>query len=231
MTSLDEHKRLSLGAAFNIYGANLTCSSRSTQPLRAGKLAIASTSVRASKNLQIGALLLTGAFLFGENPARQIAAAHEKPYSSNALVFSLTEAPTLKFRIPSAAVPAPESRRQQIAHAVMTRTVPTHNGLAPEGLAKVEIWYDSAIRDNMLALAVTNAAGDRVDMRDPKVDAADQTHVFASVIVLKPGKYTVRYRAISVDGFLASGSWSFEVESKLAGAGVRLSNSDNWESQ
>lgn len=218
MNSLDEHKRLSLGAAMNINGANRTCSSRSTQPPRVSKLAIASTAVRASRNLRIGALLLTGAFLFVEKPARQIAAAHEKSYSSNALVFSLTETPTLNFRLPSAAVPAPERRKQQIAHAVMTRTIPTHNGLAPEGLAKVEIWYDSAIRDNMLALAITTAAGDRVDMRDPKVDPTDQTHVFASVSALKPGKYLVRYRAISVDGFLASGSWSFEVQSKLAGA-------------
>ncbi|MBM3562236.1 MAG: copper resistance protein CopC [Alphaproteobacteria bacterium] len=109
------------------------------------------------------------------------------------------------------------SRKKQglkIAHAVMTRTVPEQGATAVEGLAKVEIWYDSAIRDNMLALAVIDANGVRVDNRDPKVDAADQTHVFASVQPLAQGSYTVRYRAISVDGFLASGSWNINVVAK-----------------
>lgn len=66
----------------------------------------------------------------------------------------------------------------------------------------------------MLALAVIDANGARVDNRDPKVDAADQTHVFASVQPLAPGSYTIRYRAISVDGFLASGSWNINVVAK-----------------
>ncbi|MFO1126646.1 MAG: copper resistance protein CopC [Methylocystis sp.] len=102
----------------------------------------------------------------------------------------------------------------QIAHAVMTRTAPQQGATAVEGLTKVEIWYDSAVRDNMLAMAVIDASGTRVDNRDPKVDAADQTHVFASVQPLAPGSYTVRYRAISVDGFLASGSWNLTVVAK-----------------
>lgn len=102
----------------------------------------------------------------------------------------------------------------KIAHAVMTRTAPEQGASAVEGLTKVEIWYDSAIRDNMLALAVVDANGARVDNRDPKVDAADQTHVFASVQPLAPGSYTIRYRAISVDGFLASGSWNINVVAK-----------------
>lgn len=156
MTSFDELNRISLSAAFDVHDANLTYHRHSTQPIRTSKLEIRSTAVQYFRNLQIGVPLLLVAFLFAEDPARQYASAHENPYNSNTPEFSLSEAPTLKLRIPSAAVPAPESRRPQVAHAVMTRTIPTYNGLAPEDLAKVEIWYDSSIRDNMLALAVTN---------------------------------------------------------------------------
>lgn len=107
----------------------------------------------------------------------------------------------------------------KIAHAVMTRTVPEQGASAVEGLTKIEIWYDSAVRDNMLALAVVDANGVRVDNRDPKVNPADQTHVFVSVKPLSPGSYTVRYRAISVDSFLATGSWNLTVVAKPQSVG------------
>jgi methionine-rich copper-binding protein CopC len=107
----------------------------------------------------------------------------------------------------------------QLAHAIMTRTLPEQGATAIEGLAKIEIWYDSAVRDNMLALAVTDANGVRVDNRDPKVDPADQTHVFASVQPLAPGSYTIRYRAISVDSFLATGVWNLTVVAKPQSVG------------
>ena len=83
--------------------------------------------------------------------------------------------------------------------------------MAPETVGKVEIWYDAGIRDDFVALAVINAAGDRVDKRDAAIDSADQSHVSASVEALTPGEYTVRYRAISADGHIVSGAWVFEV--------------------
>ena len=52
-----------------------------------------------------------------------------------------------------------------------------------------------------------------------KVDPADQTHVFTSVQPLAPGSYTIRYRAISVDSFLASGSWTLTVVAKPQSVG------------
>jgi len=109
--------------------------------------------------------------------------------------------------------------RTKVAHAVMTRTVPEQGATAVEGLTKIEIWYDSAVRDNMLALAVVDANGVRVDNRDPKVDPADQTHVTASVQPLAPGSYIIRYRAISVDSFLATGSWNLTVVAKPQSVG------------
>ena len=110
----------------------------------------------------------------------------------------------------------PEVRGLRVAHAVMARTRPEQGQAVPEGLQKVEIWYDSMVRDDFVTLAVLNAAGERIDKRDVTIDPADQTHVTTSVPALAPGAYTVRYRAISVDGFLANGTWAFEVQRKVA---------------
>jgi methionine-rich copper-binding protein CopC len=115
---------------------------------------------------------------------------------------------------PEALAPAAARSRQRIAHAIVVRTSPDQSGVAPDTIGKVEVWYDAGIRDDFAALAVIDANGDRVDKRDAAIDRSDQSHVSASVGLLAPGTYTVRYRALSADGHIVSGAWNFEVRSK-----------------
>jgi hypothetical protein len=98
-----------------------------------------------------------------------------------------------------------------LAHAIVVRTSPAQGGVGAEDIGKVEVWYDAGIRDAFAALAVVSASGERVDKRDAAIDSADPSHVSVSVNRLNPGKYTVRYRALSADGHLVSGAWEFEV--------------------
>jgi copper resistance protein C len=97
------------------------------------------------------------------------------------------------------------------AHAIVVRTSPPQGGVGAEDISKVDVWYDAGIRDAFAALAVVSASGERVDKRDAAIDGADPAHVSVSVNRLTPGKYTVRYRALSADGHLVSGAWEFEV--------------------
>jgi copper resistance protein C len=119
--------------------------------------------------------------------------------------------PALELRATEPPPPKPASPGQLFAHAIIVRTSPEQGGVAPETVGKVEVWYDAGIRDDFVALAVINAAGDRVDKHDAAIDRFDQSHVSASVEALTPGEYTVRYRAMSADGHLVSGAWLFEV--------------------
>jgi methionine-rich copper-binding protein CopC len=98
------------------------------------------------------------------------------------------------------------------AHAIVVRTSPAQSGVAPGEIGKVDVWYDAGIRDAFAALAVVSASGERVDKRDAAIDSSDPSHVSVSVNALTPGKYTVRYRALSADGHLVSGTWEFEVK-------------------
>ena len=98
-----------------------------------------------------------------------------------------------------------------LAHAIIVRTSPPQGGTAPGNIGKVDVWSDAAIRNSLAALAVVTAEGARVDKRDAAIDSADGAHVLVSVNPLTPGKYTVRYRALSADGHMVSGAWEFEV--------------------
>ena len=99
-----------------------------------------------------------------------------------------------------------------LAHAIIVRTSPPQGGVAPANIGKVDVWYDAGIRDSLAALAVVSAAGERIDKRDAAIDSADPAHVSVSINPMAPGKYTVRYRALSADGHMVSGAWEFDVQ-------------------
>ncbi|HXZ14794.1 MAG TPA: copper resistance CopC family protein [Roseiarcus sp.] len=98
-----------------------------------------------------------------------------------------------------------------LAHAIVVRRSPPEGGVAAGNIGKVDVWYDAGIRDSLAALAVVREGGERVDKCDAAIDSADPAHVSVSVNPLTPGRYTVRYRALSADGHLVSGAWDFEV--------------------
>jgi len=114
---------------------------------------------------------------------------------------------------------APENRRPKqgetvilLAHAIIVKTSPPQGGVTRGNIGKVDVWYDAGIRDSLAALAVVSAAGERIDKRDTAIDTADPAHVSVSVNQMIPGKYTVRYRALSADGHMVSGAWEFDVQ-------------------
>lgn len=113
---------------------------------------------------------------------------------------------------PKTQSPHQGGQKIQLAHAIIVRTSPPQNGVAPGNIGKVDVWYDAGIRDSLAALAVVSAAGERIDKRDAAIDSADPAHVSVSVNPMTPGKYTVRYRALSADGHMVSGAWEFDVQ-------------------
>ncbi len=61
-------------------------------------------------------------------------------------------------------------------------------------------------------LSVWSEAGAQVDAGDAAVDAADPILLSVSTPNLAPGRYTVRYRVLSVDGHIVESSFAFTVK-------------------
>jgi methionine-rich copper-binding protein CopC len=97
------------------------------------------------------------------------------------------------------------------AHAILVRSIPKESETVPYPVTRVEVWYDAPIASAMAALSVTDSAGLRVDKRDAAIDRSDGAHVVASVDASRAGEYTVRYRAISADGHIVTGTYRFTV--------------------
>jgi methionine-rich copper-binding protein CopC len=134
-----------------------------------------------------------------------------KTLPSRKMNFIRRAARTSVIAIVAAILVLAEGSGRAVAHAIVVRTSPAQGGVGDQNIGKVDVWYDAGIRDSLAALAVISASGERVDKRDAAIDSADPAHVSVSVNRLSPGKYTVRYRALSADGHLVSGAWDFEV--------------------
>lgn len=98
------------------------------------------------------------------------------------------------------------------SHAIVVRAKPQDGETVSAPVSRVELWYDAPISPAMAALSVTDAAGQRVDGHDAAIDRSDGAHVFTSVKTSNPGEYTVRYRAISADGHIVSGTYRFTIK-------------------
>ena len=94
------------------------------------------------------------------------------------------------------------------AHAFLDHASPrvgsTVHGSPPE----VRLWFTQELEPAFSTLSVQDASGKRVDKGDAKVT---QDTIQVSLPSLVPGRYTVKWRALSVDTHVTEGDFTFEV--------------------
>jgi hypothetical protein len=97
------------------------------------------------------------------------------------------------------------------AHAFPDHADPKVGSRVSASPPRVEIWFTQKLVAALSDLKVFDETGKEVDKRDKKLDAADPALLTVSIPALKPGKYKVVWRAVSVDTHVANGKFTFEV--------------------
>lgn len=101
---------------------------------------------------------------------------------------------------------------QATSHAQLVRAVPGPGSVVRETLKVVRLWFDEELDPRRSTLKVTDHRGARVDDGKGGVDLTDmeRASMVARLRSLRPGKYTVRWTAVSVDDlFVAQGAFQF----------------------
>ena len=99
-----------------------------------------------------------------------------------------------------------------LAHADLTAAAPEINATLAGSPAQIELFFSEAIVTGFSTIRVLDAAGDRVDNDDVRVDPADPTRMTVSVRSLSDGVYTVSWKALSaVDSHVTVGAYPFAV--------------------
>ncbi|HEX3096976.1 MAG TPA: copper resistance CopC family protein [Usitatibacter sp.] len=97
------------------------------------------------------------------------------------------------------------------AHAFLEHAEPRVGSKVDHAPGEVTLRFSESLEPAFSTVEVLDAAGHRVDRNDRKVDPKDAAVMRVSVPPLGPGKYRVKWRALSADTHVTQGDFTFEV--------------------
>ena len=100
-----------------------------------------------------------------------------------------------------------------LAHAVLVKSIPAQRSSLTESPPRVELWFNERLEPAYSRASVTDEAGTQIDLRDTLVSREDARRLSLSLPPLRPGRYAVKFRVLSVDGHVVESSLTFTVKS------------------
>ncbi len=100
------------------------------------------------------------------------------------------------------------------AHAQLVKSEPAQRAVVTDAPPRVVLWFNEEIEGDYASLSVVDGTGKPVTDTKPAVAADDPTSLPLTLPTLAPGKYTVKYRVLSVDGHVIEASYDFTVKEK-----------------
>ena len=100
------------------------------------------------------------------------------------------------------------------AHALLVKSVPAQRSTLTESPARVELWFNERLEPAYSRASVIDEAGAPVDLRDALVSKEDARRLSLSLPPLQPGRYSVKFRVLSVDGHVVESSLTFTVKNR-----------------
>jgi len=97
------------------------------------------------------------------------------------------------------------------AHAFLDHADPRVGSTVHASPTEVKIWFTEGLILPFSDLKVIDASGREVQKSDKHLDASNGELLIVSVPALKPGKYTVSWRATAVDTHVTKGTFAFTV--------------------
>ena len=98
------------------------------------------------------------------------------------------------------------------AHSLLVRSEPGRSATVTRAPERVRLWFSERIEPAYARLSVWSEAGTQVDAGDAAVDSNDPALLSVSTPNLGPGRYTARFRELSVDGHVVESSFAFTVK-------------------
>ena len=97
------------------------------------------------------------------------------------------------------------------AHAFIDHAEPAVGSQIHVAPTQVKIWFTEKLEPALSKIQVFDISGQEIDKRDVKIDQSNGALLTVSLPALKPGKYKVLWRAVSVDTHMTTGNFTFEL--------------------
>lgn len=102
-----------------------------------------------------------------------------------------------------------------LAHAALVKTEPPRRAVLAKAPAQVRLWFNEEIESAYASLVVLDTGKNPVTGVKPQLSPGDQKSIVLPLPELAPGKYSVKFRVLSLDGHVIQSSFDFTVKGKL----------------
>jgi len=97
------------------------------------------------------------------------------------------------------------------AHAFLDHSIPAVGATVRAPPSEVRIWFTEALEGAFSSIQVTDASGTSVVAGPARLDPGNGKIMIVPLKPLTPGRYHVKWRALSVDTHTTNGNFEFEV--------------------
>ena len=99
-----------------------------------------------------------------------------------------------------------------LAHSMLVKAEPPRRSVLTKAPAQVQLWFNEELEGDYASLVVLDAEKHPVTEIKPQLAPDDQKSIILPLPELTPGKYSVKFRVLSVDGHVVESSFDFTVK-------------------
>ncbi|MBX3331342.1 MAG: copper resistance protein CopC [Nitrospira sp.] len=98
------------------------------------------------------------------------------------------------------------------AHSMLVKAEPPRRAVLTKSPIQVRLWFNEKIEGDYASLVVLDAKKQPITDLKPTLASDDPKSIILPLPELTPGKYSVKFRVLSVDGHVVESSFDFTVK-------------------
>ena len=102
-----------------------------------------------------------------------------------------------------------------LAHSMLIKAEPPRRAVLAKTPTQVKLWFNEELEGEYASLIVLDAEKRPVTEIKPQLAPDDPKSIVLPLPELTPGKYSVKFRVLSVDGHVVESSFDFTVKGKV----------------
>lgn len=99
-----------------------------------------------------------------------------------------------------------------LAHSMLVKAEPPRRAVLTKPPTQVRLWFNEKIEGDYASLMVLDAQKQPITDLKPTLAPDDQKSIILPLPELAPGKYSVKFRVLSVDGHVVESVFDFTVK-------------------
>jgi copper resistance protein C len=99
-----------------------------------------------------------------------------------------------------------------LAHSQLVKAEPPRRAILTKSPTQVRLWFNEKIEGDYASLVVLDARKQPITETKPALSSDDPKSIVLPLPELAPGKYSVKFRVLSVDGHVVESTFDFTVK-------------------